>query len=56
VEQQGAPGEPGRILVIYDNVEDPNKGIFVPQEVIDADRARGIDPYAKPGTATQAKA
>lgn len=47
VEQQGAPGEVGRILVMYDNVEDPNRGIFVPQEVIDADRARGHDPYAQ---------
>jgi len=28
-------------------VDDPNTGIFVPQEVIDADRARGHDPYAK---------
>jgi hypothetical protein len=56
VEQQGAPGEPGRILVIYDDVEDPNKGIFVPQEVIDADRARGVDPYPKPGAVTQAAA
>ena len=56
VEQQGATGEPGRILVIYDDVEDPNQGIFVPQEVIDADRERGIDPYAKPAAAMQATA
>lgn len=47
VEQQGEPGTPGRIMVIYDNVEDPNRGIFVPQNVIDADRASGIDPYAR---------
>ena len=49
VEQQGAPGEPGMIMVLYDDVEDPNTGIFVPQEIIDADRAAGIDPYAVPG-------
>lgn len=47
VEQQGEPGSQGMIMVLYDNVEDPNKGIFVPQEVIDADRASGFDPYAK---------
>lgn len=47
VEQQGEPGEPGLVMVIYDDVEDPNRGIFVPQEVIDADRASGRDPYAK---------
>lgn len=47
VEQQGAAGEPGTIMVMYDDVEDPNRGIFVPQDVIDADRAAGIDPYAK---------
>lgn len=46
VEQQGEKGEPGLILVLYDRVEDPNAGIYVPQEVIDADRARGVDPYA----------
>lgn len=46
VEQQGEPGEPGMIMVIYDDVDDPNTGIFVPQEVIDADRAAGRDPYA----------
>lgn len=46
VEQQGEPGEPGLLMVIYDNVDDPNGGIFVPQEVIEADRARGHDPYA----------
>lgn len=46
LEQQGEPGETGLLLVLYDNVEDPNSGIFVPQEVIDADRARGDDPYA----------
>ena len=40
--------------MIYDDVEDPNQGIFVPQEVIDADRERGIDPYAKPAAAMQA--
>lgn len=47
VEQQGAPGTAGMIMVIYDDVEDPNTGIFVPQEVIDADRASGVDPYAR---------
>jgi mannose-6-phosphate isomerase-like protein (cupin superfamily) len=47
VEQQGEKGEPGMVMVIYDNVVDPNKGIFVPQEVIDADHASGRDPYAK---------
>jgi hypothetical protein len=47
VEQQGEPGTQGMIMVMYDDVEDPNTGIFVPQEVIDADRARGHDPYAK---------
>ncbi|MBL8377683.1 MAG: hypothetical protein JNM79_07445 [Burkholderiales bacterium] len=47
VEQQGEPGEPGMVMVIYDNVEDPNRGLFVPQEVIDADQAAGFDPYAK---------
>lgn len=47
VEQQGEPGESGMVMVIYDNVEDPNRGLFVPQEVIDADRAAGVDPYAK---------
>ncbi|NBS45808.1 MAG: hypothetical protein EBS99_02015 [Betaproteobacteria bacterium] len=47
VEQQGEPGTQGMIMVMYDNVEDPNTGIFVPQEVIDADIASGIDPYAK---------
>ena len=47
VEQQGVPGEQGMVMVIYDNVVDPNKGLFVPQEVIDADRASGYDPYAK---------
>lgn len=46
VEQLGAPGEPGLLMVLYDNVDDPNRGTFVPQEVMDADRARGIDPYA----------
>lgn len=46
VEQQGAPGETGLLLVIYDDTDDPNRSIFVPQEVIDADRARGFDPYA----------
>jgi hypothetical protein len=47
VEQQGEPGTEGMIIVMYDDVEDPNKGIFVPQEVIDADHAPGHDPYAK---------
>jgi len=47
VEQQGQPGESGIVMVIYDGVEDPNTGIFVPQEVIDADRASGRDPYAR---------
>lgn len=46
VEQVGQSGETGLLMVIYDNVDDPNTGIFVPQEVIDADRARGVDPYA----------
>jgi hypothetical protein len=46
VEQEGAPGDTGLLMVIYDDVEDPNSSIFVPQEVIDADRARGHDPYA----------
>jgi hypothetical protein len=35
------------IMVIYDNVDDPNTGIFVPQEIIDADKAAGRDPYAR---------
>jgi hypothetical protein len=26
---------------------DPNMGIFVPPEVVEADKARGIDPYEK---------
>lgn len=47
VEQQGEPGTPGMIMVMYDGVDDPNTGIFVPQDVIDADRARGLDPYAQ---------
>jgi hypothetical protein len=47
VEQQGEPGTPGMIMVMYDDVDDPNTGIFVPQEVIDADRASGHDPYAQ---------
>jgi len=47
VEQQGEPGTQGMIMVMYDDVEDPNTGIFVPQEVIDADISSGIDPYAK---------
>ena len=33
----------GQILVIYDNVDDPNAGIVVPQSVIDADKAAGRD-------------
>lgn len=41
VEQVGEPGTPGMIMVIYDDVEDPNTGIFVPQSIIDADRAAG---------------
>jgi len=41
VEQQGEPGQEGLIVVIYDNVEDPNGGIYVPQEIIDADEAAG---------------
>jgi hypothetical protein len=49
VEQQGEPGTQGMIMVLFDDVDDPNTGIFVPQEVIDADRARGFDPYAKAG-------
>lgn len=47
VEQVGEKGSRGMILVMYDNVEDPNRGLFVPQEIIDADNARGIDPYAQ---------
>lgn len=47
VEQQGELGESGMIMVIYDNVDDPNTGIFVPQEIIDADKAAGRDPYAR---------
>jgi hypothetical protein len=35
------------MMVIYDNVVDPNLGIFVPPEVVEADKARGIDPYEK---------
>ena len=31
----------GMIMVIYDDVEDPNTGIFVPQSVLDADKAAG---------------
>ena len=50
VEQQGAPGESGLLMVIYDNTDDPNSSIFVPQEVSDADRARGLDPYAPAGS------
>ena len=46
VEQQGTPGESSLLMVIYDDTDDPNRSIFVPQEVIDADRARGFDPYA----------
>lgn len=49
VEQQGEAGETGLLMVLYDRVENPNDGIFVPQEVIDADRARGIDPYESAG-------
>ena len=29
----------GLLLVLYDEVEDPNTGIFVPQSVIDEDNA-----------------
>lgn len=47
VEQQGELGESGMIMVIYDNVDDPNTGIFVPQEIIDADKAACRDPYAR---------
>lgn len=50
VEQQGEPGETGLLMVIYNDVADPNSSIFVPQEVIDADRARGHDPYAMTGS------
>lgn len=50
VEQQGEPGTRGTILVMYDDVEDPNTGIFVPQDIVDADRAAGSDPYAASGT------
>lgn len=49
VEQQGGPQETGLLMVLYDRVEDPNDGIFVPQEVITADHARGIDPYGGGG-------
>jgi mannose-6-phosphate isomerase-like protein (cupin superfamily) len=45
VEQQGEPGQEGLIVVIYDNVEDPNGGIYVPQEIIDADEAAGRNFY-----------
>lgn len=50
VEQQGAPGESGLLMVLYDDTDDPNRSIFVPQEVIDADRERGLDPYAMAGS------
>lgn len=50
VEQLGEAGEAGLLMVLYDNVEDPNRSLFVPQEVIDADRARGRDPYARAGS------
>jgi quercetin dioxygenase-like cupin family protein len=33
----------GQIMVIYDNTDDPNAGIVVPQSVIDADQAAGRD-------------
>ena len=46
VEQQGKKGTKGMMMVIYDNVIDPNNGIFVPPEVVEADKARGVDPYA----------
>lgn len=48
VEQLGEKGTRGMILVMYDDVDDPNQGLFVPQEIIDADKARGVDPYAPP--------
>jgi quercetin dioxygenase-like cupin family protein len=41
VENTGS--ETGLVMVIYGDVEDPNAGIFVPQEVIDADKAAGRD-------------
>jgi quercetin dioxygenase-like cupin family protein len=47
VEQQGEKGTKGLMMVIYDDVVDPNMGIFVPPEVVEADKARGIDPYEK---------
>lgn len=47
VEQIGEKGTKGMMMVIYDNVVDPNKGIFVPPEVLEADKARGVDPYAQ---------
>jgi mannose-6-phosphate isomerase-like protein (cupin superfamily) len=47
VEQVGEKGAKGMMMVIYDNVVDPNKGIFVPPEVVEADQARGLDPYAQ---------
>ena len=39
VENTGS--ETGLVMVLFGDVADPNAGIFVPQEVIDADRAAG---------------
>ncbi|MEK9660125.1 MAG: cupin domain-containing protein [Alphaproteobacteria bacterium] len=41
VENTGT--ETGLVMVLYGDVEDPNAGIYVPQEVIDADKAAGRD-------------
>jgi quercetin dioxygenase-like cupin family protein len=41
VENTGT--ETGLVMVLYGDVADPNAGIFVPQEVIDADTAAGRD-------------
>jgi len=46
VVDQVEPGTPWLIMVLYVDVYVSIPGIFVPQEVIDADRARGHDPYA----------
>jgi quercetin dioxygenase-like cupin family protein len=41
VENTGT--ETGLVMVLFGDVEDPNAGIYVPQSVIDADRAAGRD-------------
>jgi quercetin dioxygenase-like cupin family protein len=41
VENTGS--ETGLVMVLFGDVEDPNAGIYVPQEVIDADRKAGRD-------------